>query len=52
MTITLLCIAGLAWLCAFTWVLIPVMFLCIPVFIYSMVRASRLVKEHNEAIGP
>jgi hypothetical protein len=38
--------------CAFAWVLISVTFLCIPVFIYSMVRASRLVKGHNEAIGP
>jgi TM2 domain-containing membrane protein YozV len=48
-TIVLLCIAGLAWLCAFTVVLIPFSFLCIPVFIYSMVRASKIVKAHNEA---
>lgn len=51
MTIAFLCIAGLAWLCAFTWVLIPVTFLCIPVFIYSMIRASRLVKAYNETNG-
>jgi hypothetical protein len=51
MTIAFLCIAGLAWLCAFTLVLLPVTFLCIPVFIYSMVRASRLVKAHNAAKG-
>jgi hypothetical protein len=50
-TIMFMCIAGLAWICAFTVVLIPVTFLCIPVFIYSMVRASRLVKEYNTANG-
>lgn len=50
-TIVFLCIAGLAWICAFTVFLIPLSFLCIPVFIYSMVRASKLVKAHNEANG-
>jgi TM2 domain-containing membrane protein YozV len=46
-TIALLVVATIAWLCAFTVVLIPVSFLCIPVFIYSMVNSSRLVKEYN-----
>lgn len=50
-TIALLIVAGIAWLCAFTWVLLPVTLLCIPVFIYSTLRASRLVKQHNAQIG-
>lgn len=50
-TIALLIVAGIAWLCAFTVILIPVSFLCIPVFIYSMVNSSRLVKAHNTQNG-
>lgn len=50
-TIALLIVAGIAWLCAFTLVLLPVTFLCVPVFIYSMVNSSRLVKQHNTRIG-
>jgi TM2 domain-containing membrane protein YozV len=50
-TIALLCMATVAWLCAFTFILLPVTFLLIPAFIYSMVNSSRLVKEHNARNG-
>lgn len=50
-TIAFLVVATVAWLCAFTVVLIPISFLCIPVFIYSMVNSSRLAKAHNERVG-
>jgi hypothetical protein len=50
-TIVFLVLAGLAWLCALTLILIPLALLMLPVFIYSMVNASRLTNAYNAKHG-
>lgn len=44
-TIALLIVASVAWICAFTLILLPITFVLIPAFTYSMVNSSRLVRN-------
>jgi TM2 domain-containing membrane protein YozV len=50
-TIVFLVLAGVAWVCALTLILIPIALLLLPVFIYSMVNASNLTKAYNARHG-